>query len=79
MISVRLKKAPTPEDWIQYILNLADSVGIENLNKHLRPMWTMCPFCSIPFDFIGHLEDMDEDVTFILNTMNLTVINAENN
>ena len=79
MISFRLERPPNPEEFIQYILNLADSVGIQNLNKHIRPMWTMCPFCSIQFDVIGHLEEMDEDVTFILSTMNLTVINAENN
>ena len=41
----------------------------------LKPMWAACPFCSVEFDVIGHLENFEKDAAFIFITMGLVVCN----
>ena len=41
----------------------------------LKPMWAACPFCSVEFDVIGHMENFEKDAAFIFITMGLVVCN----
>jgi hypothetical protein len=66
--------APTPTEFVQYIIDQAETVGPYRLDNHIKPMWTACPFCLVQFDVIGHIEEFDLDSLFILENMNLTVI-----
>lgn len=43
-----------------------------NIDRHIRPYLPNCLYCDINFDFIGKLEDFDEDVTYIAKMQNLT-------
>ena len=65
--------SPTPKDFVEYILQQVELSGIYSLNDHLRPQWTLCPFCDLHFDVIGHLEDYEEDSAFIFNSMGIKV------
>ena len=65
--------SPTPKDFVEYILQQVELSGIYSLNDHLRPQWTLCPFCDLHFDVIGHLEDYEEDTAFIFNSMDIKV------
>jgi hypothetical protein len=38
-------------------------------------MWAACPFCSVEFDVIGHMENFEKDAAFIFITMGLVVCN----
>merc|ERR1719219_441433 len=62
-------EAPTPSEFVQYILDSADTLGSHHLDPHIRPIWASCPFCTIDFDIIGHLEDRDSDALFIANKL----------
>ena len=70
----RNKDKPTPEEFVRYIMDSAETLGAYNLDNHLKPFWTSCPLCSVQFDVVGHLEDFDEDSSFIHDKMNLAVI-----
>ena len=45
------------------------------INPRLKPMWAACPFCSVEFDVIGHMENFEKDAAFIFITMGLVVCN----
>ena len=64
---------PTPKEFIQYILDSSKNKGPHKLDNHIKPIWTSCPFCSMEFDIIGHLEEFDVDSAFISDKMNLKV------
>ena len=52
--------------------------GIEkksDIKPPLKPMWAACPFCSVEFDVIGHMENFEKDAAFIFITMGLVVCN----
>ena len=68
--------SPTPKDFVEYILQQVELSGIYSLNDHLRPQWTLCPFCDLHFDVIGHLEDYEEDSAFIFNSMGIKVCHS---
>ena len=57
---------------------LEDWSKIEKKSKikpPLKPMWAACPFCSVEFDVIGHMENFEKDAAFIFITMGLMVRN----
>ena len=64
---------PTPEEFIQYILDSAEEKGPHVLDNHIKPLWASCPFCAVDFDVVGHLEDFDKDSNFIYTTLDLIV------
>ena len=47
---------PTPLEFSLYVPTEAEKVGVENLNPHWQSQWGCCPFCTLDFDIIGHLE-----------------------
>ena len=71
----KLHKAekPTPEEFIRYIIKTAKSIGPYALDNHIKPIWASCPFCSVEFDIVGHLEDFNKDSAFIHVNMDLMV------
>ena len=64
---------PTPEEFIKYIIKTAKSIGPYALDNHIKPIWASCPFCSVEFDIVGHLEDFSKDSAFIHVNMDLMV------
>ena len=65
---------PTPLEFSLYILDEAAKVGVENLNPHWQSQWGCCPFCTLNFDIIGHLETFREDMNFIIRAMSWQVL-----
>ena len=65
--------SPTPREFAQYIVDSSQRLGSENLNSHIKPIWSSCPFCLIDFDVIGHLENFDEDTKFIRDQLQLDI------
>ena len=70
--------------WIELrivILHIFWKIGANSKKKicvikpPLKPMWAACPFCSVEFDVIGHLENFEKDAAFIFITMGLMVCN----
>ena len=70
----RNKDKPSPEEFVRYIIDSAETLGAYRLDNHIKPIWTSCPLCSIQFDVVGHLESFDEDSSFIHDKMKLKVI-----
>lgn len=58
---------------MKYIVESAKEKGPHSLDDHIKPMWTICPFCQVGFDVIGTLEEFDEDIDFIARSLNLKV------
>ena len=45
-------------------------------NEDLRQsQWGCCPFCTLDFDIIGHLETFKADMDFIIKAMHWEVSN----
>ena len=68
-------KIPTPLEFALYVIDEAAKNGVENLNPHWQAQWGCCPFCTLDFDIIGHLETFEEDMNFIVRAMNWQVGN----
>ena len=68
-------KIPTPLEFSLYVIDEAAKNGVENLNPHWQSQWGCCPFCTLDFDIIGHLETFEEDMNFIIRAMNWQVGN----
>jgi hypothetical protein len=64
-------ESPTPTEFAQYIVDTSQKIGSENMDNHIRPLWSSCPFCAIDFDIIGQLEDYEEDEKFIVEKLDL--------
>ena len=67
----KTNESPTPTEFAQYIVDSSQKIGAENLDNHIRPLWSSCPFCAIEFDIIGQLEDYEEDERFIIEKLDL--------
>ena len=44
------------------------------IDQHWRPFNARCSYCDIPYNVIGRLETLEEDVRYILLKQNLTHI-----
>ncbi|GFN78281.1 carbohydrate sulfotransferase [Plakobranchus ocellatus] len=53
-------------EFVQYVL-WAERTG-KTRNIHFLPMHDLCAVCDRHYDFIGHIETMKEDLSFILNS-----------
>ena len=62
-----------PTEFVKYIVDSSQRIGAENLDSHIRPLWSSCPFCAIDFDIIGQLEDYEEDEKFIVEKLDLNL------
>ena len=68
------EKLLTPKIFVKYLLEEVRKHGPLFLNSHLRPQYAACPFCSLNFDYIGELEDMDIHVTYLAEHLGFPVI-----
>ena len=57
-------EAPTPTEYLTYILDNLKSRGSENVDVHWRPQHLSCPFCLLQFSVYARVEDMAEDTTY---------------
>ena len=64
---------PTFSEFVNYILDLADTNGTESLDPHFRPQWQTCPHCMLRFDAIGKLEHFNEDSNVIMQHLGIQV------
>ena len=65
---------PTPKMFVNYLLDEAKQHGPIFLNSHFRPQYAVCPFCSLNFNYIGDIEDMDTHVKFLAKRFGFPVI-----
>ena len=65
--------APTPSEFVRYILDSAKKYGPHNLDNHIKPLWASCPFCAIDFDIIGRIESRVKEATLISKRLNFPV------
>ena len=64
---------PTEVEFIKYLLDELPLMGdVLNVNRHFAAQYTQCPFCSLPFDFIGKKEHFNDDIKVLFNHVNLT-------
>ena len=66
-------KIPTPLEFSLHVIDEAAKIGVENLNPHWQSQWGCCPFCTLDFDIIGHLETFGQDMKVIIKAMNWQV------
>ncbi|KAK3890815.1 hypothetical protein Pcinc_005260 [Petrolisthes cinctipes] len=48
-----------------------------NQNAHWKPLTNMCSPCDISYEYILFLETFNEDLQFLVDTLNITKINLE--
>lgn len=53
-------------DDVTFLEFLKHIVAAQYYDEHWRPYDDLCHVCSINYDFIGHLETIDEDAPFLL-------------
>ena len=71
-------KIPTPLEFSLHVIDEAAKIGVENMNPHWQSQWGCCPFCTLDFDIIGHLETFDQDMKVIIRAMNWQVSFSKN-
>lgn len=42
-------------------------------DMHWTPQWKLCNFCSMTYDFIGHLDTVKEDSSYVISKLGLNV------
>ena len=61
----------TFQEFVKYLIHLYRTGG--SFNVHWRPFHEICDPCHVPYDFIGKMETMGRDKTFVLrNFFNTT-------
>ena len=67
----------TFSEFIDFILNDCKS---QPCNEHWQPQYIHCDFCEIKYDFIGHVETLENDLKYIAHINNLSSLlpNDEN-
>ena len=51
---------------------LAHENSLEVVDKHWRPQWTMCPYCSLNFVVYAKMETLTEDVDYFTSLANIS-------
>ena len=65
---------PSPKEFVTYLLEKAKTKGPLMFNRHWRPQYALCPFCSLNFDYIGQVEHMNEEVDFLADLLGFKVV-----
>ncbi|XP_072336928.1 carbohydrate sulfotransferase 12-like [Scyliorhinus torazame] len=61
---------PTFVNFIQYLLDPRTEKD-RPFNEHWRQVYRLCHPCQINYDFIGKLESLDEDASYLLKLLNV--------
>ncbi|XP_067859266.1 carbohydrate sulfotransferase 12-like [Heptranchias perlo] len=61
---------PTFINFIQYLLDPRTEKDMP-FNEHWRQVYRLCHPCQINYDFIGKLESLDEDASYLLKLLNV--------
>jgi hypothetical protein len=69
--------SPTPKMFVTYLLDTVKEAGPLSINRHWRPQYALCPFCTLNFDYIAAIEDMDTHMAFLANLFRFPVIFKE--
>ena len=64
---------PSPKEFIRYLIEDAKENGPLTFNRHWRPQYGLCPFCSMNFDYIGPVEKMNKHVDFLAELLGFKV------
>ena len=64
---------PSPKEFVSYLLEQAKLTGPLKFNRHWRPQYALCPFCSLEFDYIGSVENMNKDVDYLSGLLGFKV------
>ena len=65
---------PSPKTFVMYLVDQAKQYGPLYLNRHWRPQYALCPFCSLNFDYIGDVRDMNEHVNYLSELLGFKVM-----
>ena len=65
---------PSPKAFATYLLDTAKQYGPLSFNVHWRLQYALCPFCSLNFDYIGDIEDMNNHVDYLAELLGFKVI-----
>lgn len=65
----RSNEYPSPKEFAVYLLDLAKQFGPLSFDVHWRPQYALCPFCSLDFDYIGDVDDMDKHVDYLADLL----------
>ena len=68
----------TPKIFVNYLLAEANQHGPIFLNGIYRPQYAICPFCSLNFNYVGEIEDMDTHMKYLAERFGLPVILGNN-
>ena len=64
---------PSPKEFVTYLLQQVEIKGPFAFNAHWRPQFSLCPYCSIDFDYVGDINDMNYHVDFLSDILGFKV------
>ena len=59
----------TWEEWLQYI---ADPEMLEGFDRHWKEMYKLCSPCAINYDYIGKLENINDEADYIMDALGIS-------
>ncbi|XP_076465523.1 uncharacterized protein LOC143297204 isoform X1 [Babylonia areolata] len=54
-------------EFIRYVIHMQDTG--RHREGHFVPLHDHCRFCNVSYDYIGHLETLDQDMAYLLHTL----------
>lgn len=61
--------------FLQFLKCIAESEAHSTgMDMHWTPMWRLCDFCQLHYDYIGHMETVAEDAKYIIEKKDLKVV-----
>ena len=66
--------SPTPKMFVTYLLDTVKEAGPLSIYRHWRPQYALFPFCSVSFDYVAAIEDMDTHMAFLADLFRFPVI-----
>ncbi|KAJ8020499.1 Carbohydrate sulfotransferase 11 [Holothuria leucospilota] len=78
MMIKKYRRDPSPKEletgenvtWTEFVNFLTDPVK-NYFNEHWREMYKLCSPCHVNYDFLGHLETLDDDVQYMFQELHL--------
>ena len=67
---IRCGNGATFPEFVKYLI-YSQETGLY-LNTHFQPIHQQCSICHRDYDFVGHLETLSDDMSFMLSSVNIT-------